>query len=75
MKPSTSTGTEGPAVCTRIALVADQRAHAAPFGAGNDDVADLQRAALNQHGRDRAAAAVELGFDDGAFGRPRSDWP
>ena len=52
----------------RLAGVADQRAHAAPFGAGDDDVADMQRAALHQHGRHRAAAAVELGFDHGAFG-------
>ena len=29
----------------------------------------LQRAALDQHGRDRTAAAIELGFDHGAFGR------
>ena len=28
----------------------------------------LQRAALNQHGGDRTAAAIELGFDHGAFG-------
>ena len=52
----------------RLAGVVDQRAHPAPFGAGDDDVADVQRAALHQHGRDRAAAAVELGFDHGAFG-------
>ena len=52
----------------RVAGVVDQRADAAPFGAGDDDVADTQRAALHQHGRDRAAAAVELGFDHGAFG-------
>ena len=50
------------------ALVVDQRADAAHFGAGDDDVADPQRAALHQHGRDRAAAAIELGFDHGAFG-------
>ena len=30
----------------------------------------MQGAALHEHGRDRAAAAVELGLDDGAFGRP-----
>ena len=30
----------------------------------------MQRAALDQHGRDRSAAAVELRLDDGAFGRP-----
>ena len=49
--------------------IVDQRAHAARFGAGNDQIADLERAALHQHGRDRAAAAIELGFDHGAFGR------
>ena len=58
-----------------LALVVDEGANAAPFGAGDDDVADPQRAALDQHGRDRAAAAVELGFDHGAFGRTRRDWP
>ena len=52
----------------RIAGVGDQRAHAAPFGAGHDEIADTQRAALHQHGRDRSAAAVELGLDHGAFG-------
>ena len=55
-------------VLHRLAGVADERAHAAPFGAGNDDVADAQRAALHEHGGHRAAAAVELGLDDGAFG-------
>ncbi len=30
---------------------------------------DAQRALLDEHGGDRAAAAVELGFDDGTFGR------
>ena len=29
----------------------------------------LQRAALDQHGRDGAAAAIELGLDHDAFGR------
>ena len=51
-----------------LALIGDQRADAAHFGAGHDDVADAQRSALHQHGRDRTAAAVELGFDHGAFG-------
>ena len=51
-----------------VARVGDQRAHAAPFGAGHHDVADVQRAALDQHGRDRAAAAIELRLDHGAFG-------
>ena len=53
----------------RCAGVIHQRAHAAPFGTGHNEIADLERAALHQHGRNRAAAAVELGFDHGAFGR------
>ncbi len=56
------------------ALVVDQRADTAHLGAGDDDVADLQGAALHQHGRDRTAAAIELGFDHGAFGGPRRSW-
>ena len=51
------------------ALVVDQGAHAAPLRTGDDDVADRQRAALDQHGRDRAAAAVEPRLDDRAFRR------
>ena len=52
-----------------VAGVGDERAHAAPFRAGDDDVAGAQRAALHQHGRHRAAAAVEPRFDHGAFRR------
>src|SRR3712207_9588152 len=37
--------------------------------AGDEDVAGPQRAALNEHGRHRAAAAVELRLDHGAFRR------
>ena len=51
-----------------LAAVVDQRAHAAPLVAGDDDVAGHQRAGLHQHGGDRAAALVELGLDDDAFG-------
>ena len=50
------------------AALVDERAHAAPFAAGDEDVADLERAALDQHGRDRAAAALELRLDDAALG-------
>ena len=50
-----------------LATIVDQSPHAAPFGAGDDDVADVQRAALDQHGRDRATAAIELRFHDDAF--------
>ena len=52
-----------------LTCVGDERADAAPFGAGDDKVADLQGAALDQHGGDRATAAVEFGFDHSAFGR------
>ena len=51
-----------------IALI-DQSAHATPLAAGHHDVAALERAALDQHGGDRAPALVELGFDDHALGR------
>src|SRR6516162_642563 len=50
----------GPRGLDRRAGIGDQRAHAAPIGAGHDEVADTQRAALHQHGRNRSAAAVEL---------------
>ena len=51
-----------------LALVVDEGADAAPFGAGDDDVAEMKRAALDEHGGDGTAALVELGLDDGAFG-------
>ena len=51
-----------------LARVVGHRAHAAPVGAGDDRVADLQRAALDEHGDDRAAARIELGLDHGAGG-------
>ena len=53
-----------------IAGIVDQSADAAGFGAGDDEIADTQGAALDQHGCDRAAAAIELGFDHRAFGGP-----
>ena len=52
-----------------LAAIVDQRAHPAPLAAGDKDVADSQRAALDQHRRDRAAAALELGLEHDAFGR------
>ncbi len=51
-----------------LPLIADQRPHPAPFGAGDHDVARLKSAALHEHGGDRPAAAVELGLDHRAFG-------
>ena len=50
------------------AMIVDQAAHAAPHGAGDKHVADLEGAALDQHGGHRTAARIELGFDDDAVG-------
>ena len=49
-----------------LAAVVVERAHAAPGIAGDDRVADLERAAVDEHRRDRAAADVEARLDDRA---------
>ena len=49
-------------------MVVDQRTDLAARWAGNEDVADAQRAALDEYGREGSATLVELGFDHGAFG-------
>src|SRR5205823_13079934 len=56
--------------CLALALAAlvDQSANPTPLAAGDEDVADVQRAALDQHGGHRAAAAFDLGFEDDALG-------
>src|SRR6185503_7251969 len=46
----------------------EQRAHAAILDAGDDEVALLQRALLDEDRRDRAAALVETRLDDDAGG-------
>ncbi len=51
-----------------LALVVDQRPHAAPRRAGDDRVADLQRALVDEDGGDRAAADVEVGLEHDALG-------
>ena len=53
-----------------LAVIVDQGAHAAPGGAGDEDVADPDRAALDEQGRDHAAAAIELGLDHRAAAGP-----
>ena len=63
-KPRISTGSPGPRVAQLVALVVVERAHLAPGVAGDDRVADLERAALHEHRRDRAAADVEPRLDD-----------
>ena len=52
-----------------LALVVDQRAHAAALGADHESVAPLERAARDEHGRNRAAALVELRLDHRRVGR------
>ena len=56
-----------------LALVVDKGAHPAPGGTGDKDIAQMQCAALHQHGRHRAAASVELSFDDDAGGLREGD--
>ena len=59
-------GRPGSASLTLLAAVVVERAHLAPRVAGDDRVADPQRAALDEHRRDRAAADVEARLDDRA---------
>ncbi len=56
----------GRSALAALALVVEQRLHAAVRVAGDDRVADLERAALHEHRRDRAAADVEARLDDRA---------
>ena len=49
-----------------LAAIVVERAHPSPGVAGDDRVAHLQRAALDEHRRDRAAADVEARLDDRA---------
>ncbi len=53
-----------------LAEVVLERADAPEGLADDDDVPDVERAGLDQRGRDRPAALVELGLDDGADGGP-----
>ena len=52
------------------AVVVDQRAHPTPFGAGDEDIADPQRAAFHQDRRHRPAPLFELRLNYGAVRRP-----
>ncbi len=49
-----------------LAVLVRHRADLAEPGAGEDEVADPQRAVLNEHARDGAAAAVEQRLEHGA---------
>ena len=51
-----------------VAAIVGQRAHPAPLAAGDEYVADPNRAALHQHGGHRAAALLHFGLDHHAVG-------
>ena len=57
-------GLAGLGLLDLLAAVVVERAHLARGVAGDDRVADAQRAALDEHRRDRAAAHVEPRLDD-----------
>ena len=67
-RPRISTGVEGPASLISRAAVVEHGADLAEGVADDVAVADLERAVLHEDGGDGAAAAIELGFDDGADG-------
>ena len=50
-----------------MAGIRHQRAHAAPFGAGHDDIAGFERAALDEDSRNGTAAAIKPRLNHGAF--------
>ena len=74
-RPRISTGVDGPGRLDPLALVVDHGADAAVLRAAHERVADVERAFLDQHGRDRAAAAVEPRLDDRALRASRRGWP
>ena len=70
LKPSTSAGLEGPALST-VAPVSEMSARTRPHSAPATTMSpQLERAALDQHGRDRTTATIKLGLDHGALGGP-----
>ena len=58
-----------------LALVAQHGADLARVLARDEQVAELERALLDEDRRDRAARAIEARLDDVALGRPCSGWP
>ena len=65
-RPSTSTGVDGPACLIGVPAIVDERADLADHRAGDEVVADAERAVLHEDRRHRAAAAIELGLEHGA---------
>ena len=67
-RPSTCTGVDGPASLTCSPWSSIRARTRAPGRAGHDRVADLERALVDEHGGDRAAADVEVGLEHDALG-------
>ena len=59
VKPENLHGLARARLLDPLAAIVVQRAHATPCVTGDDRVADLQRPAMDEHRRDRAAADVE----------------
>src|SRR3984893_866250 len=53
----------------RAAMIVEKRAHFAINGANDEDVAGVQGAVLHKNGGNRAAAAIDAGFENRAAGR------
>ena len=51
-----------------LPAIVEQCAHASPFAARDKDVADPQRAALDEHGCNRTAPPLEFGFEHDPLG-------
>src|SRR5207248_3329254 len=58
VKPQYLDRGRGSCLALALAALVDQSANPTPLAAGDEDVADVQRAALDQHGGHRAAAAL-----------------
>src|SRR3990172_8366556 len=67
-EPEDLHGVGRPGLPDPLAAVVEQRAHAPGVLPGHQDVALVERALLDEHGRDGAAPAVELRLDDHAPG-------
>ena len=67
VRPRTRTGVDGTRLLDVVAVVVEHRPDTAVRVADDHRVADAQRAALDQDGRDGAAAAVEVGLDRDAL--------
>src|SRR6185312_15850846 len=63
-QPENDRGRRGPRLLHPLAVLVLERADAPEGLADDDDVADVERAGLDQDGTDRAAVLVHAGLDD-----------